>query len=163
MSMLGAQLGDLDDLSGRLTTMGGDVAATRDDALATTTRLIGDVGQATELALQQITTAMERLDASVQTAVSRAESSHWTGANADRFRQAAGEFQGSLLAGQTATREAFTSFKQSTSLMSETLQDFVTGFSGALSDASSAAGDMAIAVNAQRDNLDQVMNQGFAN
>jgi methyl-accepting chemotaxis protein len=162
MTMLGAQLDDLQALSGRLTTMGADVATGRDDAVATTTTVITEVTEATAVALQQITAHMERLEASVRSAVASVDSTQWTGANADRFRQGASDFQSSLVTGQTATREAFASFQQSASLMSDTLQEFVAGFSAALIQASAAANDMSAAVEAQRSNLDNVMNLGLS-
>ena len=161
MTMLGAQLDDLQALSSQLTTMGDDVAASRDDALATTTNVIAEVSQATTTALQQISAHMERLEASVRGAMARADATQWTGANADRFRQGASDFQSSLIVGQTATQEAFTSFQQSTSLMGDTLSEFVAGFSTALTQASSSANDMSSAVEAQRANLDSVMNLGL--
>ncbi len=160
--MLGAQLDDLQTLSNQLTTMGANVAASRDESLTTTTNVINEISQATATALQQITTHMERLEASVRIAVAKADATQWTGANADRFRQGASDFQSSLLTGQTATQEAFTSFQQSTSLMSDTLQEFITGFSAALTQAADSAHDMSSAVEAQRANLDSVMNLGLS-
>lgn len=162
MTMLGAQLDDLQGLSAQLQVMGGDVATTRDGSVATTSQVIGEVAQATATALQQITTHMEQLQTSVQSAVARAEATQWTGANADRFRQGAIDFQGSLAAGQATTREAFASFQSSSAMMSDTLQEFVTGFSAALTDASASATDMSAAVEAQRSNLDSVMNLGLS-
>lgn len=162
MTMLGAQLDDLQGLSAQLHVMGGDVATTRDGSVTTTTQVIDQVTQATATALQQITTHMEQLQASVHAAVTRAETTQWTGANADRFRQGAAEFQTSLAAGQATTQEAFASFQSSAAMMSDTLQEFVTGFSAALTDASASATDMATAVEAQRANLDSVMNLGLS-
>jgi len=162
MTMLGAQLDDLVALSQQLTTMSGDVAASRDDAVATTSHVIADVTQATATALQQITAHMERLDTSVTTAVARAEATQWTGANADRFREGAHDFQASMSTGRATTTEAFSSFQHSVATMTETLEEFVTGFSAALTDAASSATDMSAAVEAQRANLDSVMNSGLA-
>ena len=162
MTMLGAQLDDLQGLSAQLHVMGGDVATTRDGSVTTTSHVIGEVTQATATALQQITTHMEQLQTSVQTAVARAEATQWTGANADRFRQGAADFQTSLAAGQATTRDAFASFQRSAAMMSDTLQEFVTGFSAALTDASASATDMATAVEGQRANLDSVMNLGLS-
>jgi hypothetical protein len=162
MTMLGAQLDDLQSLSAQLHVMSGDVTTTRDGSVATTSQVIGEVAQATATALQQITTQMEQLQTSVQGSVARAEATQWTGANADRFRQGASDFQSSLAAGQAATRDAFTSFQSSAAMMSDTLQEFVTGFSAALTDASASASDMATAVEAQRANLDSVMNLGLS-
>lgn len=161
MTMLGAQLDDLAGLSQQLTSMSGDVATSRDDSVATTSQAIGDVTQATAAALQQITAHMERLETSVQTAVARAESTQWTGTNAVRFRQGAHEFQTSMSAGRATTTEAFESFQHSVAAMSETLEEFVAGFSAALTDASASANDMSAAVEAQRTNLDNVMNSGM--
>ena len=160
--MIGAQLDDLSALTTQLQTMGADVASTRDGSVATTTQVITDVAQATATALHQISAHMDQLQTSVQTAVARADATQWTGANADRFRQGAADFQASVITAQATTRDAFASFHASTSLMSETLQDFVTAVSAALTDASTSATDMATAVEAQRANLDQVMNTGLS-
>ncbi len=162
MTMLGAQLDDLQSLSAQLTLMGTDVAACRDDSVITASQVITDVTQATALALQQINAHMARLEGSVHAAVGHAEATQWTGANADRFRQGASDFQASMGSGQATTREAFASFQQSAAMMTETLQDFVTGFSAALTEASASAGDMSAAVEAQRANLDSVMNLGLS-
>lgn len=162
MTMLGAQLDDLQTLSSQLTVMGSDVAACRDDSVSTTSQMIADVTHATALALQQINAHMARLDGSVQAAVGHAEAAQWTGANADRFRQGAADFHAAMGTGQAATREAFASFQQSAAAMTETLQEFVAGFSTALTEASSSASDMSAAVEAQRANLDSVMNLGLS-
>ncbi len=162
MTMLGAQLDDLHDLSAHLTAMATDVASCRDDAVSTTTQVIADVTQATALALQQINAHMSHLETTVHTAVGRADAAQWTGANAERFRQGAADFQASMSTGQATTRETFAAFQQSAAMMTETLQDFVAGFSSALTDASGSANDMAAAVEAQRSNLDTVMNLGLS-
>lgn len=162
MVMLGAQLDDLQALTARLDAMSTDVTATRDNSVATSTQLVNDVTTASTTGLQQINGLLEQLRASVEGAVSSAESTQWTGANADRFRQGAIEFQAAIAAGDAATRDAFTTFQTSAAAMSDALQEFVTGFSAALTDASASATDMARAVEAQRANLDSVMNLGLS-
>lgn len=105
---------------------------------------------------------MEQLEASVAGAIMQAESTQWTGANADRFRAAAHDFQAAMMAGQQATSEAFQSFQTSVGLMNDTLGNYVASFSAALTSAQESAGSMATAVERQRMNLDEVMNAGLA-
>ncbi len=161
MTMLGAQLDDLSALSTRLHGTSVDVGTARQESVATTTNVVGAVGDAARTALDQISNQMAALDQSVRASVAQAESTQWTGANADRFRGAANEFNGAMQAAQGSVTEAFGSFQASVTTMSETLNDFVTQFSAALSQAEASASEMGSAVEAQRSNLDQAMNIGI--
>lgn len=162
MTMLGAQLDDLAGLAQRLTTTSGDVGVARDNAVGTTSTAVDAIGSASQQALASITSHMEALEASVAGAVTQADSTQWTGANAGRFRGAAQEFHSSMTAGQTATTEAFQSFQASVAAMNETLNTYVQQLSGALTSAQESAANMASAVEGQRANLDQVMNLGMS-
>lgn len=162
MTMLGAQLDDLTNLSSRLRTTAGDVSSSREQSIATTTQVISEVSDAARRALDQITSHMQALDGSVGAAVAQAEATQWTGANADRFRGGAAEFRGAMQAGQTATTEAFGAFQTSVASMTETLDQFVAQFSSALTGAEASTNEMATAVEAQHANLDQAMNIGLS-
>lgn len=162
MTMLGAQLDDLAALSARLQATASDVATGRNSSVATTSQVVAEVGDAARRALDQITSHMQSLDASVAAAASQADSTQWTGANADRFRAGAAEFRSAMQSGQAATTDAFASFQSSVTTMTETLHEFVSSFSTALANAEQSAIEMADAVDAQRSNLDQAMNVGLS-
>lgn len=162
MTLLGAQLDDLAGLAQRLSATSTDVGAARDRSVGTSTDVITTVADAAQRALTAIEAHMEQLEASVSAAITQAESTQWTGANADRFRGAAQDFHGAMSAGQRATTEAFQSFHTSVGAMSDTLATYVQQFGTALTSAQDSASQMAAAVESQRANLDQVMNAGLS-
>ncbi len=162
MVMLGAQLDDLAALTTRLQTTAGDVGSAREQSVLSTTSVIGEVSDSTRRALEQITSYMQALDTSVSGAVAQADGTQWTGANADRFRVGAADFRAAMQSGQAATTDAFSSFQASVATMTESLNQFVSQFSTALTQAEASAVDMSSAVEAQRANLDQAMNIGLS-
>ncbi len=161
MALLGAQLEDLDNLSTRLTGTAADVEVARSAAVSLTTQVVGDVTSAAQRAHAQIGTEMEALDRSVSDAAREADSTQWTGSNADNFRIAAGEFRSAIGRSEASTNEAFESFKASVESMSTALDEYVNSLSTSLTDASGAAEQMSRAVTDQRTNLDNVMNSGL--
>ncbi len=162
MTMLGAQLDDLATLSTRLQTTSTDVGAVKDQSVTLTSTVVGNVTEAARHALSEISTQMDLMSQSVAASTSQADATQWTGANADRFRQGAAEFQSSMATASTTTSEAFQAFLQAASTMSESLENYVTQLSGSLMTAQESASQMSSAVESQRANLDQVMNIGIS-
>ena len=162
MAMLGATLEDLSQLAAKLSTTAGDVGATRDATLLLTTEVVDGVTGSATRAHQQITTEMDTLKLSVTDAVTQADSADWTGANADRFREAAMGFGEAMGAAEQTTAETFELFRTSVIAMAESLDLFVQSLSGSLTDAETSAGEMSRAVDDQYTNLDQVMNNGLS-
>lgn len=162
MTMLGAQLDDLSRLSHRLTATAGEVGTSRDGALQTTTRVVTGVQDAAQAALEQIMGHMDQLGQSVAGSVAEAGNAHWTGANADRFRDGAARFQSSMQAAQTSTTDTFSQFRLTIAGLSETLEAYSASLSTALAEAEESTRQMAQAVEHQRAALDQVMNTGLS-
>ncbi len=162
MTMLGAQLDDLQQLGTRLSVTGSDVAGVRDGAVHTTTQVVTGVHDAAQAALDQILGHMEQLDRTVASAVAEAEATQWTGANADRFRDGALQFQTSMRSAQTTTTETFTAFRATIASLGETLESYSTQLRTALTDAEASCQAMSQAVEHQRSMLDQVMNAGLS-
>ncbi len=162
MSMLGATLEDLTALSTKLEITATDVGATRDAAVLLTSEVVEGVTESATRAQQQIATEMETLELSVSESAAQADATNWTGQNADRFREAAHGFQEAMLQAERTTTETFEVFRAAVVGMTETLDEFVRSLSISLSDAETAAHDMARAVTDQHENLDQVMNVGLS-
>ncbi len=162
MSMLGAQLDDLSSLSTKLQATSSDVGSIKEQAVSLTANVVGNVVEAAKQALGDMTTQMELLSQSVASSANQAEATQWTGANADRFRQGAVEFQASMTQAGGTTGEAFQAFLQSASAMTDSLEQYVTQLATALSAAQDSATQMSSAVESQRANLDQVMNIGIS-
>lgn len=162
MSMLGAQLDDLSSLSNRLQTTSGDVGSVQQQAVSLTSRVVSNVTEAAQTALNEITTQMDLMAQSVTAASSQADATQWTGANADRFRQAAMDFQGAITQAGSTTNDTFAQFLSTASSLSAMLETYVSQLSTSLSNAQESANQMSSAVEGQRSNLDQVMNQGLS-
>ncbi len=162
MTMLGAQLEDLATLSTRLQTTSSDVGAVKDQAVTLTSTVVGNVTESARHALSEIGTQMSLMSQSVAASTAQADATQWTGANADRFRQGATEFQTSMSTASTTTEEAFQAFLQTASAMTESLENYVTQLSASLLTAQESATQMSTAVESQRSNLDQVMNIGIS-
>lgn len=161
MTMLGAQLDDLDQLSQQLTRTAGDIGSCQADATATTSAVVESVRQAATEALARITAHMDALTASVEASQASAAGAMWTGVNADTFRQAASDFAGAMRSAHAATTETFTSFRTNIEAMASQLSEYGSELSAAMAQAEESTTTMATAVQGQRANLDEVMNTGM--
>lgn len=161
MSLLGAQLEDLTSLSTQLTTTEGSIGTVQTSTTSETTTVVEGVRTAASTALAQITTLMGELRTAVEAASTNADGANWTGANRETFIGAYGDFNTAMSTAEVATSDTFANFDTSINTMSSELEEFQSTFSLALTDAQSSVSSMATAVNAQRDNLDQVMNTGM--
>lgn len=162
MSMLGAQLEDLVQLSNHLTRTSGDLEACRTNSLATSTRVVETVRSAADLALTRISAEMTALSQSVDGSRNQAESTVWTGANSDRFRTGYAEFHRAMQHARSSTEETFGEFRAAIEQMVSSLTAYVDSFSASMDQASGSAAAMAQAVEQQRATLDQVMNTGVS-
>jgi hypothetical protein len=162
MTMLGAQLDDLSDLSVTLTTTGGDVLTAQASATSTTTNVVSEVRSSAQSALAAIRSHLDALLTSVQTSGARAEATAWTGANRDRFTAAYGDFQQAMQAARQSTEAVFAEFQAAVDTMTASLEDYDRQFSSAMGQAEGSVRSMSAAVDAQRTNLDSVMNTGMA-
>ncbi len=161
MTMLGAQLEELEGLRDRLLT----TMTAIDDANAEARRLTDDVVDACRTAattaFSAIGSSMGELSGSVGDAVALAGSTNWTGANRNRFVDEAGRFQGAIGDVERAATDAFEAYRTNTEQLAQSLEDFQGRLAAAMADATASTDGMAKAVESQRANLDAVMNQGL--
>jgi len=160
-SMLGAQLEDLTSLAAQLNRTGGSITECQSSATGTTNEVVGAVRQAAEAALAAITNHMESLRAAVAAANAASGSAEWTGANAERFRSAYADFDASMVRAETSTKETFSQFQKAIGDMAQSLDGYAQELSRSLTSARASTDSMARAVEAQRTNLDTVMNTGL--
>ncbi len=161
MTMLGAQLDDLDALGQRLRTTAGEIGDVRSAASATAGRVVGEVRAAAEGARRDIGQAMAALRSAVSASATAADATAWSGANPDRFLDAHRDFDGAMASAEEATTSAFTEFGAAIDRMAAGLEEYATRLATSLDQANEASASMAAAVEQQRMNLDQVMNQGL--
>jgi hypothetical protein len=162
MTMLGAQLDDLGQLAGQLTTTTSDIGASSSRCTSLTSSVVSNVQQAAQDALQSIGNEMEALRATVDAAGRSADAAQWTGGNADRFRSAYVDFNGAMAAAERTTNETFADFKRLIENMTTELNEYVTKFNTSLDQAQQATQSMSSAVTSQQNALDQVMNTGIS-
>jgi uncharacterized protein YukE len=160
-TILGAELDDLVALSSELARTTSALGQTQSGSAASTNDVVQSVKSAAAAAEGQITTQMDSLRGAVGRANASASTAVWTGRNAERFRAAYQDFDASMQKAETATRETFNDFRRAIDEMARTLADYTQTFSTALSNAQSSTQSMQAAVDAQRQNLDQVMNTGL--
>ncbi len=162
MTMLGAQLDDLATLADQLRRTAADLGATRDGSTSLSQTMVSSTQDAAQTGLSQINEQLAAMSSSVSTSVNQANASQWTGANADRFRDGAAGFQQNIEAGRATTEQAFNDFNTHINALASSLEAYVQSFGAALSGAEESSNQMSGAVEAQRANLDQVMNTGMA-
>ncbi len=162
MTMLGAQLDDLDGLAQRLRITAGDIGTAQGDARTTTTTVVGSVRESAGAARMTIETAMQTLLASVAGSARTAEAANWTGQNQAAFLGHHADFSAAMDRAGAATNDAFGRFADAIEQMSAALEEYEVSLAASLTDATASAESMAGAVDAQRANLDLVMNTGLA-
>lgn len=161
-SMLGAQLGDLESLSSQLRSTMSEIGAVQGESMATSNTVVSSVREAATRAQGEILAAMERLRASVETSATQANAAAWTGANRDSFVSSYGEFQSAMTAAEAATEDAYQQFTTQIDAMAASLEDYTAQLQSSLTQAEASTESMSGAVDAQRTNLDQVMNTGMS-
>ncbi len=162
MVMLGAQLDDLDGLAQRLRRTGDEIDAVRIEAQGTTTTVVEAVRGSIDRARGAIDVAMMDLIRSVGASAETAQATQWTGRNQEVFLGHHLDFQVAMDRAGSATTDAFAQFGQAVEQMAQALVDYDSSLAAALTDAAASSTSMAMAVDAQRQNLDQVMNAGIA-
>jgi hypothetical protein len=162
MSMLGAELGQLESLRGQIDRTTGDIGDCGTETNRITNDLVSSARQAATTAFGQINGALSALIQSVNTSQSQAASTNWTGINYEVFSGAVDQFQGAMSQAQAATAETFQNFNTAVDTLASDLEDYVRTFQAKLTEAGRSTTSMASAVQGQRDNLDQVMNQGIS-
>ena len=160
--MLGAQLDDLSALAGQLDRTGGAIADCQTRSTTGTNEVVDSVRTAATTALQRITAQMDALRETVRAASTSSTSAQWTGGNAERFRAAYQQFDASMQQAETTTKETFADFHRAIDQMASSLSDYAQQLANSFVNAQSSTQTMSSAVQAQRANLDMVMNTGLS-
>jgi hypothetical protein len=161
MTMLGAQLDDLDALALRLRSTATEIGDVHTTASGTSGRVVTEVRNSSADALRNITASMDRLRAAVSASASRADATAWSGLNHDRFLDAHRDFDAAILRSEETTTAAFSDFSTAIEQMAAGIEEYTNSLAVSLEQARKASTSMATAVDQQRTNLDQVMNQGL--
>lgn len=159
--MIGADLGQMDDLASRMSQTSVAVLKCQGSTDSATKTVVASVTAEARAALQKIQGELTELRSSVAGSVATANSTSWTGANAVKFRGSASEFDGAMQRAETATADAFTKFQASIQQMADALEAYQASFSGALTNADASVKSMEAAVVGQRNYLDEAMNRGM--
>jgi hypothetical protein len=161
MTMLGAQLDDLAQLSTRLTTTSGDIEGTNGRCTSATTNVVDALRSSAQSALNSVSAEMSALRATVTAAQNSASNAVWTGGNSDRFKAAYDQFNGAMASAEQTTNQTFTEFSGHIERMTEQLHEYVSSFAAALTRAQQATASMSQAVSSQHNSLEHVMNSGL--
>lgn len=161
MGMLGAELGQMRQLSRQMNRTTARISRAQSNTNRTTERVVTNVQNEASRAMKLVDAALEDLRGSVNEAVTTAQGTAWEGQNNRRFMAAANDFRSHMNKADSATHDAFQKFEQSIRQMSEALDTYQRSFSTALSNAQSSTESMRQAVDSQTTELDKVMNTGL--
>ena len=161
MSMLGASLEDLDQLSVQLHTTAASIDTVSTDTNRTAQAAVSQLRDTGTSAVTSATDHMSTLREAVERARSRADGASWVGHNAETFRASYHDFSGAMARAEEATTGYFAELKNVLERLSADTEQYLGELTFALRDARDSTEAMSRAVDAQRDNLDQVMNTGM--
>ncbi|HEX6354173.1 hypothetical protein [Actinophytocola sp.] len=161
MPLIGAELEGLDNLAAQLDQAGTTIGTTRANATQTGATVVQQVQDASAQASARILGEMAALRDGVMNARNAAESTQWTGSNAEVFRGAHAEFTTAMQQAEATTNQIFSDFQQAINQMSQSLQENVSQLETAMAQAEESSRSMGQAVRGQRENLDQAMNTGW--
>jgi len=162
MSVLGAQTEELVSLATRLGATSGDISAVDAETQGVANAVIDQSEAAFSSAVSGITTAMDTMRGTVDAARAQLDGTTWTGANRAVFDGAYGDFSAAMVNLETVTNDAYLQFDAQMKQLNGFIREFQQQVSVSLSDAQASTTSMQTAVDAQRDNLETVMNTGLA-
>lgn len=162
MSMLGADLGDLEALKNQIsnTTMG--IADAHGSTNRITAQTVVAARDAAKRALNEITGELATLMSQVQRSRAEAARVNWTGNNYVVFDGAVGTFEVAMGRARDMTAETFQAFDAAVDQLAVELEGYVEQFQARLAEASESTVSMHTAVHGQQTNLDTVMNTGLS-
>ena len=124
-------------------------------------RVATNLRAAVAAAVGDIADAMTGLRATMTASAAAASGASWNGLNRERFLDAHQDFDRSMARAEEATSSAFTDLSASIEQLTSAIEQYTATLGVSLGSAVDAAESMAGAVEQQRANLDQVMNQGL--
>ena len=161
MPMLGASLEDLELLSHQLQVTTNDIGTVSAETRVAVDDVVERLRQAGTTAVTTTRHQMEALRSTVGQAQSTADGAAWVGRNAEVFRSAYHDFTQAMGQAEAATTTYFDELQAVLDKLGGDTESYLTQLTGALQRAQESAASMAVAVAAQRDDLDQVMNAGL--
>lgn len=161
MSVLGAQTGELVDLAAQLGATTGDIGGVHADTRSVASTVTQEMESSFAKALSGITGAMETLRGSVESAKGRLDATTWTGANRETFTGAYINFGSAMNNLEGAVNDAYTQFDGQMKQISGLIEEFQVQVGTSMEQAQDSTTSMQEAVNAQRQNLESVMNTGL--
>lgn len=161
MSVLGAQTGELVELASQLGSTTGDIEAVNADTRTVSTTVTSEMQDSFGRALTGITNAMKMLTDSVTAANGRLDGTTWTGSNRETFNGAYVNFGSAMGSLDSAVNQAYAEFDGQMKQISGFIDEFQVEVDAAMQQAKESTTSMQTAVNAQRENLESVMNTGL--
>ena len=161
MSILGASLEDLDQLSSQLRTTATSIDTVGTDTNRSAQAAVAQLRDAGTGAVTATDSHMTALRSAVERAQAQADSASWIGQNAEVFRGAYHDFNGAMARAEDATKTYFADLQRVLEQLGVDTEQYIGELSAALGHAQESTASMAQAVDGQRDNLDQVMNTGL--
>jgi len=161
MSVLGAQTGELVELAAQLGTTTGDIGAVHADTRTVADTVTQEMEGSFTKAITGITTAMDALRGSVESAKGRLDGTTWTGSNRETFTGAYENFGGAMNNLEGAVNDAYSQFDGQMKQVAGLIAEFQVQVGTSMEQAQDSTTSMQEAVNAQRENLESVMNTGL--
>lgn len=160
--MLGADLDSLAALGSQLDRTTGEIGDVSGDAQRVAQTVVDEMTVTFETAKSQIEAAMDALDSTISALAGQTDTTQWTGANGDTFRDATARFQESCAQIRMETTNASNDFYANAETLKETLLAFQAALATNLANAADSSQSMSGAVAAQSQALDATMNTGLS-
>lgn len=162
MSILGATTEELVSLAAQLKSTTADIGAVNGDTQGIAATVVDEMEASFSTAITGITNAMNALRGSVDAARGQLEGTTWTGNNRAVFEGAYADFNGAMTGLEAAINDAYAQFDGQMKQVAGLIQDFQTQVAASMQDAQASTTSMHHAVEAQRENLEMVMNTGLS-
>ena len=162
MTILGATTEDLVGLAARLGTTTADIGAVERDTQGIATTVVDEMHVSFSTAVTGITNATNVLRGSVDGARAQLDRTTWTGTNRAVFDGAYADFTAAMAGLEAAITDAYGQFDAQMKQVAGLIEEFQAQVSASMQDAQASTTSMQQAVEAQRENLEMVMNTGLS-
>lgn len=159
--MLGADPASLTALASTMGETAVQLGDVRMDADRVASRVVEEMQQAFDRAVQEITAGMEAMAGQVGRAEGEAAAAAWTGRNHELFMTSSAEFAGAARRVESDTAQAYAEFTTALRGLADTLLTFQQSVGAHLAVAETSSMSMQQAVQAQLQALETTMNSGF--
>lgn len=161
-AMLGADVGGLSALAGRLGTTTSDIGTCQTECQRIQHTVCGAMEAAFDTAITSLQVTRTNLDQTVQAAAGQLADTRWTGVNRASFEDAYGGFTGAMASLNQAIDAAYGQFRANMQQMNALMETFQVDVATSMAQAQESTSSMQVAVSAQQTNLESVMNTGLS-